>query len=265
MRVLVINGSPHAEHGATGGVVADLLSRWQSRGYPLEVDTVQVADLLLGPACSGCLTCMTDGEQLCPLRDVAAPIERLMLAADIVVFASPIHSFQISAPMKRFIDQFAYLIHRPRMFDGTAVLMTTAAGAGHEGALDYLESAVRRWGFTVAGRLGVNGPGLDQPDYRAKVDRAIDEIAVEAVTVSRRTSPQTPSLNDLIGFRVVRLLVRLTAETSPADEKFWAERGWFDSDYFVPVSIPVWRRLIADRVEAKIRKAIETGNGAPVR
>lgn len=265
MRVLVVNGSPHADQGTTGEVVDALIERWRSRGHAIDLDTIVCSSAGLGPACSGCLSCMTDGEQTCPLVDVAGPIERLMMAADVVVFATPIHSFQISAPMKRLIDQFAYMIHRPRMFNGTAVLVTTAAGAGHEGALDYLESAVRRWGFTVAGRLGVNGPALTQDAYRTKVDAALDAIATDAMAMSRRTTPPAPSLNDLIGFKVVRLLVQRTADTSPADQTYWSQRGWFDADYFVPAKVPWWRRFVADRVESKIRKAIDSGGGSPVR
>ena len=81
--------------------------------------------------------------------------------------------------MKRFVDHFAYLIHRPRYFGTPAVLVSTAAGAGHDAALGYLGDAVRRWGFHVVGRLGVNGPGLQKAPYRAKVDAALDELAAD--------------------------------------------------------------------------------------
>lgn len=159
MQIGVILGSGHGPDGTTGRLVADLLDRMRATQPDPGVDTVLTTSLGLGTDCPACLRCMTAGEQACPNFDAAAPARAAMDAADLVVFATPVHSFQVSASMKRFIDHFAYLIHRPAYVGTPAVLLSTAAGGGHDEALGYLRSAVRRWGFHTVAQLGANGPG----------------------------------------------------------------------------------------------------------
>lgn len=260
MRVAIILGSAHGSDGTTGRLVDDLMTRARALEPALEVTTVLTTDLDLGPACPACLTCMTDGEQACPRFDGAAPARVAMETADLVVFATPVHSFQVSATMKRFIDHFAYLIHRPAHVGQPAVLVSTAAGAGHDAALGYLASAIRRWGFHTAAQLGVNGPGLAKPRYRASVDAALDDLATDLVNHARHSPEPTPTTADLIGFRVARLLVESGREHGPADAAWWDERGWFEADWFSSTRVPWWRNRIAAMVESRIRRGIAQGS-----
>ena len=264
MRVGVVLGTGHGEKGTTGTVVDDLLQRVRQH-TEIDVDVVCTDDLALGPSCPACLACMTAGEQACPNVDNASPARELMDAADLVVFATPVHSFTLSATMKRFVDHFAYLIHRPRYFGTPAVLVSTAAGAGHDAALGYLETAIRRWGFHTVGQLGVNGPGLAKPPYRARVDLALDEIASTAVQAVRDGGEPTPTASDLIGFRVARLLVESSRDDGPVDAAYWDERGWFDADWFTDAKVPRVANALAGLVEGRIRKGIANGSSKPYR
>src|SRR5690349_13442038 len=110
MRVGVVMGTGHGLTGTTGGVVEDLLGRISAR-TSVDVDVVRTDDLDLGPSCAACLSCMTAGEQSCPSFERAEPARRLMDDADLLVLATPVHSFHVSATTKRFVDHFAYLIH----------------------------------------------------------------------------------------------------------------------------------------------------------
>lgn len=262
MRVGVVLGTGHGEKGTTGTLVDDLLSRMRTHA-PVEVDIVRTDDLALGPSCPACLACMTAGEQACPNADNAEPARALMDAADLVVFATPVHSFTLSATMKRFVDHFAYLIHRPRYFGTPAVLVSTAAGAGHDVALGYLQTAIRRWGFHTVGQLGVNGPGLQKAPYRAKVDQALDELAASAVRAVEDGGEPTPTTSDLIGFRVARLLVESGRDEGPVDAAYWDERGWFDADWFTDAKVPRLPNVLAGFVEGRIRKGIANGSAKP--
>ncbi len=263
MRVGVVLGTGHGLDGTTGRLVTDLVER-MSRHTEIETETVVTTDLDLGPSCPACLSCMTAGEQTCPNYDTAAPARDVMDRADLVVFATPVHSFQVSASTKRLIDHFAYLIHRPAYVGRPAVLLSTAAGGGHDAALDYLGSAVRRWGFHTVARLGVNGPGLKRTTYRGKVDAALDEIAALAVAAPTAGEPR-PSTADLIGFRVARLLVDGGREEGPVDAAYWTERGWFDAEWWTDRKPPFVANRIAALVEKRIRKGIESGSADPYR
>ncbi|WP_372735445.1 flavodoxin family protein [Nocardioides sp.] len=265
-RVGVVLGSGHGYHGTTGRLVTDLLDLMRARvpGDSLVVDTVLTTELDLGPDCPACLSCMTAGEAACPNFDAAAPARRVMDGADLVIFATPVHSFQISASMKRFIDHFAYLIHRPAYVGRPAVLLSTAAGGGHDAALDYLSTAVRRWGFHTAATLGVNGPGLSRETYRGKVDRALDDIAAKALAAPGQGEPK-PSTADLIGFRVAKILVDGGRDEGPVDAAYWDERGWFEAQWWTAQKPPFFANRIAALVEKKIRKGIAEGNADPYR
>lgn len=266
MRIGVIMGSSHGMEGTTGGVVSDLLDRVRERsGADLEVEVVLTDSLDLGPSCPTCLSCMTAGEQSCARFDTASYATAVLDRADLVIFATPVHSFHISASMKRFIDHYAYLIHRPRHHGTPALLVSTAAGAGHDAALGYLAEAIRRWGFHTVGQLGANGPGLARTTYRAKVDAALDELAGTVVRALTSDTEPRPSVKDLIGFRVARLLVEGGREQGPVDEAYWSERGWFDADWFTATRVPAIANRIAGMVEGKIRAGIAKGTASPYR
>ena len=265
MRIGVVMGTGHGSDGATGRLVGELLDRVRALEPGVVVDTVHTDDLDLGPSCAACLSCMTAGERACPNYDGAAHARTVLDEADLVVFATPVHSFHVSATMKRFVDHFAYLIHRPAHVGKPAVLVSTAAGAGHDQALGYLKSATRRWGFHTVGQLGVNGPGLKKPPYRAKVETALDELAADLVDQARHPVEPAPSVADLIGFRVARLLVEGGREEGPVDAAYWDERGWFDADWFTDRKVPWFANRIATTVEKKIRKGIAEGSANPYR
>ena len=231
----------------------------------VEVDVVVTDRLELGASCPTCLSCMTAGEASCRRYDAASEATAVLDRADLVVFATPVHSFHVSASMKRFIDHYAYLIHRPRHHGVPVVLVSTAAGAGHDAALGYLAEAVRRWGFHTVGRLGANGPGLTKPLYRGKVEAALDELARDALTAVGSGAEPRPSVKDLIGFRVARLLVQGGREDGPVDEAYWSERGWFEADWFTSARVPALANRLAAMVEGRIRAGIAKGTASPYR
>lgn len=267
LRIGVVLGSGGGFSGTTGTLVTDLLDRMRTHapaGTTIEIDTVLTTELGLGPDCPACLRCMTQGEQACPNFDRAAAARRVMDGADLVVFATPVHSFHVSASMKRFIDHFAYLIHRPAYVGRPAVLLSSAAGGGHDAALGYLHSAVRRWGFHTVAQLGANGPGLVRPTYRSKVDAALDEIATTALTAPTAGEPK-PTTADLIGFRVAKILVDGGRAEGPVDAAYWDERGWFDAEWWTDQKPPFVANRVAALVEKKIRKGIDEGSADPYR
>lgn len=264
MRLGVVMGTQHGHEGTTGAIVAEVIDALSHTG-DLAVDTVTTTDLDLGSSCPACLSCMTAGEQSCPSFDRATPARRVMDEAELVLFATPVHSFHVSATMKRFVDHFAYLIHRPAYVGKPAALVSTAAGAGHDEALGYLRTAIRRWGFHTVDQLGVNGPGLAKPPYRAKVDAAVTDFAATLRDAATNPVEPRPTTADLIGFRVARLLVEGGRAEGPVDAAYWEARGWFEADWFSDQKPPWMANRIAALVEKKIAKGIAEGSAKPYR
>ncbi len=262
MKVLAIIGSPT---GADGFTYRSVQALEQSLAQRTDVtfDYRFLGERPL-PLCRGRLSCVRDGEQQCPFRDDLMPLEQAMHAADVVVFASPVHCFNASALMKNLFDLFVYQMHRPDFFARRAVVVTTAAGAGQKGVLDYLERTVANWGFWVVGRLGTHAGLFDEPKYQARLTKAADALADRLIATTGQPRP-APGLVDLIGFRVWRSVVTRTRQESPYDWAQWQERGWLDRSWYLPGRVNRVANALAAGIEWFIGAAIANVWVRPVR
>ncbi len=67
-----------------------------------EVEKVRIADLDIG-YCRGCYACQKLGR--CAIKDDAAQVLDKMMAADVIVLASPVYYYSISAQLKALFDR----------------------------------------------------------------------------------------------------------------------------------------------------------------
>lgn len=104
MRVLVLNGSPR-KHGNT-----ELLARAFAKGAEEnnEVEVLPVADFDISP-CIGCNYCYVSEGGKCAKRDDMTIIYEKMMKTDMLVLASPVYFYGISAQLKAVIDR----LHTP--------------------------------------------------------------------------------------------------------------------------------------------------------
>ena len=94
MKILAIVGTPTKSAGFTTQSV-QLLEAALHKKAKLEFEYLYLEDLRL-PGCQGHLTCIKYGEQRCPYSAEIAPLTAKMNAADAVIFASPVHCFNVS-------------------------------------------------------------------------------------------------------------------------------------------------------------------------
>jgi hypothetical protein len=106
---------------------------------------------------------------------------------------------------------------------------------------------------------------LAKEPYRRKVDAAIEDLAETLVEAVRSGAEPTPSVSDLIGFRVARLLVESGVDAGPVDDEYWTKHGWYDARWFTNRRVPMVSNLIAAAVERRIRSAIAKGSAKPFR
>ena len=197
MKILAIIGTPTREKGYTTKTVDALCAAVREQNPETECDYLFLGDLDLG-RCQGHLTCIKQGEQACPFATEVAQIAARMDKADAVIFASPVHCFNVSTLMKNMIDLFVYQMHRPSFFGKKAVVVTSAAGAGQQGVLRYLKRTVGIWGFHVVGRLGSHAGLFEDPRYIPKLKAAAHKVAGNlSRAVERNITPQ-PGIADLI-------------------------------------------------------------------
>ena len=175
MRLLAIIGTPRKDKGYTMRTVR-ALEKSLCELADVRLEYIFLEDLLL-PGCQGHLTCIKSGEARCPFSVDITDLTQKMAAADAVIFASPVHCFNVSALMKNMIDLLVYQMHRPAFFGKKAIVVTTAAGAGQKGVLRYLQKTVANWGFDVVGKLGTHAGLFDEEKYQVKLAEAANGVA----------------------------------------------------------------------------------------
>jgi NAD(P)H-dependent FMN reductase len=251
VRVLVLSASPLADQSVTGRLALRLIDRL----FPdAQCQVVQLRDAQL-PACDGRLDVITDGEDGTACFDALAPVYQAMRAADLVVFASPVHNFTVSALMKNFIDLMVFESHRPGFLGKPAVLVATAMGAGQDKVFAYLQEIVHSWGFRVVGRLGATTSMLNEPWYEARLQDAMAKLH-QRVTAALRESRPFVGLRDVVAFNVWRLVIEINRENTPIDYRYWSDRGLLCADYYFPCRTLAPARWMAALIVMVVRRSI---------
>jgi len=253
-KLLVIMGSPHK--GNTYRACEDL-KELILREIPAEFEYLWLEDANLLP-CKGCLVCFTHGEDKCPNQDDGPLIEKKICESDGVIFATPVYGMNVTGQMKIFIDRFSYIFHRPRFFDKKALLVTTAGVLGHKDVLKYLNTVAGIWGFEITGKVGLITP-IPLPDHRKEENmRAISKAAGEFAGALKRRQRKSPKLSDIMVFHGQRAAFSQLMTESPADYKYWKEKGWLDKGvkYFVDLPINPLYHLIGVLIEWFARRKV---------
>ena len=102
MNVLALQGSPRKK-GNTVTLARALLEGLKSGGVK-QVSEVFLADLDIGP-CTNCDACLREGGPFCTIEDDMVPLYQRFIDADLVVLASPVYWWSVSAQLKLFIDR----------------------------------------------------------------------------------------------------------------------------------------------------------------
>lgn len=99
-KILVISSSPRR-----GGNSDRLCDRFMAGALDAghTAEKVFLGDLKIG-YCTGCGTCFNLGKP-CPQRDDAPGVVEKMIAADVIVMATPVYFYTMSAQMKTLIDR----------------------------------------------------------------------------------------------------------------------------------------------------------------
>lgn len=100
MKIIVLEGSPN-KNGSTH-ILADCF-RQGAEGAGHTVEMVDVAHAKIHP-CTGCIHCGYEGP--CVQKDDVEDIRRKILDADMLVFATPLYYYGMSAQLKTMVDRF---------------------------------------------------------------------------------------------------------------------------------------------------------------
>ena len=128
MKIVAVSGSPRKK-GNTDIILDEALKGAKENGA--ETESVSVAGLDLR-GCDGCNGCHTRGE--CHIKDDMHIIHDAMLAADGIIFGTPIYVYGMTAQMKAVIDRTYAFGGRMANKVGAAIVI-----AGSLGNIDALK------------------------------------------------------------------------------------------------------------------------------
>jgi hypothetical protein len=167
-----------------------------------------------------------------------------MMRSDGVIFASPNYSFQVSAIMKTFLDRLGFVFHRPCFFGKGFTSIVVQGFYGGPKIVEYLDFVGNGLGFNV-----VRGSCITALEPMTEKEQRKTESILKTQSQrfhDRLSQPSypAPSLFKLMVFRMSRTSIRLLLNEAYRDYTYYRHKGWFESDYFYPVRLNVFKKAV---------------------
>lgn len=235
-------------------VVEQYLRNLQALGE-IEYDIVRLSEYHL-EICRGCQACTNKGEAFCPLKDDRDVLLAKIDASDGVIFAAPNYTWGVSGLMKVFMDRFGFIVHRPRFFGKAFTSIVTQAMGQGDKIVDYFDYAAHSFGFNTIKGIVTTGFDPKTEKQLKKIDHDLVAHSQRFYTLLNRPPFPEPTLFQLMYFRIGRSMIK-HIDTKYADHGYYAEKGWFESDYFYPTTLNAIKKTagsLFDRMAPTIQK-----------
>lgn len=162
MQIIVLTGSPNRK-GSTN-LLADCFRQGaQEAGHTVEL--IDTAHANIHP-CTGCIRCGYQGP--CVQKDDVEDIRRKILQADMLVFATPLYYYGMSAQLKTMIDRFCAFNGSIQHKHMKSALLAVAWNSD-DWTFTALEAHYTNQGIKETRKLSIN---IVDEDMLAKADRA---------------------------------------------------------------------------------------------
>lgn len=166
MTIIVLTGSPNAK-GSSALLAAEFVRGAQEAGHAVRV--VDAARLTVRP-CTGCVRCGYEGP--CVQKDDMETVRREILGADMLVFATPLYYYGMSAQLKTLVDRFCAFnasLQRKRMKSALLTVAWNSDDWTFEALVAHYRTLVRYLNLNDQGMVlgyGCGTPGMTrQSDY----------------------------------------------------------------------------------------------------
>lgn len=230
MKITVINGTE--KHGVTYHLKELFLAPFKGGAHITEYYLPQACPGF----CTGCVSCVLNGEDTCKDAQYIQKIADSLTEADLIVMTSPAYVFHTTGAMKTLLDHLAYrwMPHRPvrEMFGKRAVIITQCLGMGAKGAANDIRHSLSWWGVS---EIGVFTDSLMSNMFwdtipekkRAAMTKKISKLARRFANIDY-SKPAGTSLAVKFKFYACRLNLQALYKSDPEyrDAKYWAAQGW---------------------------------------
>lgn len=249
-KVLAIIGSPRK------GETYKAVQRFEEELRKNE--EIQMEYIMLGKLdmndCTGCHSCIRKGQEFCRENLKVHELQNKMLNADGVILATPVYNQHVTALMKKFLDYYTFLWHRPAMF-GVKFFGISSGGGMFTPVSKFLKMNTEKWGGTWTGFLGVpHYEGLTDK-YRKKCDMEFNKKARAFLKAMEVKELPKPSFGKLLWFNMWKMNAEVCKEDNPKDYAHWTESNWFKRSYYYTAKIGVAKNC-AVKVLTKLTRSI---------
>jgi multimeric flavodoxin WrbA len=154
MNILILSGSPRK--GGNTDLVVEAFVKGVSQKHHVEV--MSVRDYKVNP-CMGCNACFKSKDNTCVQKDEMAIIYEKMAHADMLVIASPVYFYGLSAQLKAVIDRCHNPIRDTFPIKKMALLLVGAATLSElfDSILTQYQLCLNFFKLEDAGRVLVRG------------------------------------------------------------------------------------------------------------
>ena len=219
MRIIGISGSPRGRQSNTRKLVERVLEG--ARGCGAEVELVDLGEMKID-YCIACDHCHAKGP--CSRQDEFSPLRERMIAADGLVFGSPLYFDSVTAQLKTLIDRLPQVVHCQQFLGKYACSVATSGSGDYEMAIRYMNGLLMRLGCSVVGGVGgaVAIPGSLQAAEQDAL--ALGRDLAQAITEQRKYPDQEPIHADMR--ERFKRLVTFRKDDWVWEHDYWNERGW---------------------------------------
>ena len=161
MKIAILNGSPRKQN--TSAMIDAFCEGAQEAGH--EVEILHVGKMKIG-GCMGCEYCHTKGESKCIQKDDMEKVMPAYLDADMIVYASPIYYFDVTAQLSAAMQR-VYAIGKPAKAKKAALLISSGSPNTGEGAIATYRNMLGYMGIEDAGVITAAG---DENKSEAKLN-----------------------------------------------------------------------------------------------
>ncbi len=151
MKITILNGSPRKEN--TAAMVDAFAEGAREAGH--EVEILHVGKMKIA-GCLACEYCHGKGGGKCIQRDDMDKVIPAYMDCDMVVFASPIYYFDMTAQMHAAIQR-VYCIGKPPKAEKAALLLSAASSNPFSGAIAMFRDMTGYMGIEIAGIITAAG------------------------------------------------------------------------------------------------------------
>ena len=151
MKILIVQGSPHKE-GSSNILAEQFRAGAEKAGH--EVSVFDAAHAKIAP-CIACEYCHTRGGGVCCQQDDMETLKQMILSSDMVVLATPLYFFNMSAQMKLAVDRlYAFLGEMSRRVKQMALIVAANNPNPH-----IMDCVVTNY-LSIVNFLGVKNAGM---------------------------------------------------------------------------------------------------------